>query len=213
MYFETALAVKAAIVARGPIKDQRGNDCKYEWARPDPRIVDPTSIKLERDTHISLELTGIGMNPRLSRFPLRIGARVMTNGVAMERSAYHPEAKLMNLLVHVRSEGRLAEANVWTAGMEIQRRLRHKDHLKVPVDVYRDQREYLIPSLVLVSGENLGKPDGIVRKEFSFDIQYTVETWLLFPHSVRDTRIVEQVTLLFGESSKILYNDNAVVGM
>jgi len=56
----------------------------------------------------------------------------------------------------------------------------------------------------------LSKPDGITRKEFSFDVGYIVETWLLFPASRRDTNLMKEVQMYFGESSNLLYDSSRV---
>lgn len=212
MFLDTCTAVKAAVLgttASVPtggghavvdesgittLRDAGNTPCDVKWMQADPRSATPDSITLTT-TQISVGLMAELPNPQLVRFPEKIYSPMLSNLTRIHRTVDHPEARLLQFTVTVRGEGTLAEPNVIVAATEVRRRFRHRSHLKVPTDLYRDGRQFTIPSLVTLTNVTMNRPDGVQRRQFSYDMVYTVDSWILFPDTRQNIRSVEEINL------------------
>lgn len=198
MYFDTLTTLKSFVQQLNgvstPITDASGDTCRVHWQQTDPRATLPESVDMET-TSIGFALTADLPNPQLIRFPTKIQSPLISNGRRIVRESPHPEPRLLQVMCHIRSEGRLAEADVTKVSLEVRKRLKHRRHLSVPVDLYRDGRIFNIPSLLLVTTTSLNRPDGVVRKVFSYDLVYTLESWILFQDQRTDLRAMETLNM------------------
>lgn len=195
-------AVKTAIdkTSVNLIKDAEGNDVPVRWQQADPRKIPPERTR-ETNTYISIGLRADLDNLGLMRTGFRIYSPLTHNLTRISRSDIHPEARLLQFQVSVRSEGELAEPNVIKTFTDVRRRLRHRSHIYVKTDIYRDTRIFSIPSHVLIVSTNMSRPDGVVRREFTYDMVYTVDSWILFPETRREYKTVEQINLCLADDN------------
>ena len=200
MITDTELALKAKAVGSAPIKDALGRDIALRWGQADPRKTskgNPSDLKYEAETNVSVELISDTDNPALMRFPVEIGSPVNLNGRPSFRKNPHPEARILTFMVQIRSEGKLAQGNVTTVRRDFAKRWKHKSHLAVSVDIYKDDRKFTIQGQILLSTATLNRPDGLVRRAFSYDLVYTVESWILFPDERRDVAAAAEINIEF----------------
>ena len=200
MIFDTFKAVKAIIEGVNPMQDALKRNCVVRWGQADPRKTvtgKPSDLKYESQTNVSIELINDSDNSALMRFPVEIQDLINLNGRASYVTNPHPEARLLQLMISIRSEGRAADANVMVVRSALAKRLKHKSHLAVTTDIYRDGRQFTIKGLVLLSTATLNKPDGVVRRAFSYDLVYLIESWILFPDERRDVAAAAEINLEF----------------
>lgn len=219
MFLDTCTAVKATVLGTTnevpreggvtrvssnttPILDASNTECKIRWGQADPRNETPESYRLT-ETNISIHLVAELPNVQLMRFPERIYSPLKSNLSDIYRSTFHPEARLLQFLIAVRGEGELGEPNCITASSVIRGRLKHRSHIKVSTDLYKDSRPFTVDSLVLLTNVVFIRPDGVQRRSFSYEMTYTVDSWVLFPDSKQDIKQVNTINLLLQNESDL----------